>query len=118
MMQGARNPTAAWTACPGPPPSSNAGKIINKIKGFPAQHRVKVFRVVLPTQRSDVEVVQDVCGFRWKVEQFHRETKLLTGLEAASAAMAAGQTPQACAHLASAIRLAQAAGQLLTSFPS
>jgi hypothetical protein len=67
------------------------GKMI-KIKGFPAQHKVKVFRVVLSTQRTDyvvtneiaqdnVEVVQDVCGFRWKVEQFHRETKQLTGLE-------------------------------------
>ena len=42
---------------------------------------MKVFRVVLSTQRTDVEVVQDVCGFRWKVEQFHRETKQLTGLE-------------------------------------
>jgi hypothetical protein len=27
------------------------------------------------------KVVQGVCGFRWKVEQFHRETKQLTGLE-------------------------------------
>jgi hypothetical protein len=63
-----------------------------KIKGFPAKHKVKVFRVVLSTQRTDyivtneiaqgdVEVVQDVCGFRWKVEQFHRETKQLTGIE-------------------------------------
>ena len=63
-----------------------------KIKGFPAEHKVKVFRVVLSTQRTDyvvtnemaqdnVEVVQDVCGFRWKVEQFHRETKQLTGIE-------------------------------------
>jgi hypothetical protein len=63
-----------------------------KIKGFPAEHKVKVFRVVLSTQRTDyvvtnemaqnkVEVVQDVCGFRWKVEQFHRETKHLTGIE-------------------------------------
>ena len=26
MMQGARNPIAAWTACPGPPPSSNAAR--------------------------------------------------------------------------------------------
>jgi IS4 transposase len=53
---------------------------------------VKLFRVVLPTQRTDyivsnemeqdnVEVVQDVCGFRWKIEQFHRETKQLTGIE-------------------------------------
>jgi len=67
------------------------GKLI-KIKGFPGSHKVKLFRVVLSTQRTDyivtnemqqdnVEVVQDVCGFRWKVEQFHRETKQLTGIE-------------------------------------
>ncbi|NIV93809.1 transposase [candidate division KSB1 bacterium] len=67
------------------------GKLI-KIKGFPGSHKVKLFRVVLSTQRTDyivtnemkqdnVEVVQDVCDFRWKVEQFHRETKQLTGLE-------------------------------------
>ena len=67
------------------------GKLV-KIKGFPGSHKVKLFRVVLSTQRTDyivtnemeqdnVEVVQDVCGFRWKVEQFHRETKQLTGLE-------------------------------------
>lgn len=67
------------------------GKLI-KIKGFPGSHKVKLFRVALSTQRTDyivtnemeqdnVEVVQDVCGFRWKVEQFHRETKQLTGLE-------------------------------------
>lgn len=67
------------------------GKLI-KIKGFPAHHKVKVFRVVLSTQRTDyvvtndmqqdnVEVVQDVCAFRWKVEQFHRETKQLTGID-------------------------------------
>ena len=67
------------------------GKII-KIKGFPKEHKVKLFRVVLSTQRMDYVVtndmaqnntaaVQKVCGFRWKVEQFHRETKQLTGLE-------------------------------------
>lgn len=67
------------------------GKLV-KIKGFPGSHKVKLFRVVLSTQRTDyivtnemeqdnVEVVQDVCGFRWKIEQFHRETKQLTGLE-------------------------------------
>ncbi len=31
--------------------------------------------------QDNVEVVQDVCGFRWKIEQFHRETKQLTGIE-------------------------------------
>jgi hypothetical protein len=67
------------------------GKVI-KVNGFPAEHKVKVFRVVLSTQRTDyvvtnemaqdnVEVVHDLCGFRWKVEQFHRETKQLTGIE-------------------------------------
>ena len=67
------------------------GKLI-KVKGFPAEHKVKVFRVVLSTKRTDyvvineiaqnnAEVVQDVCGFRWKVEKFHRGTKQLTGLE-------------------------------------
>ena len=67
------------------------GKVI-KIKGFPAKHKVKIFRVVLSTKRTDyvvtnempqdnVEVVRDVCGFRWKVEEFHRETKQLTGIE-------------------------------------
>lgn len=76
----------AWTAI-----ERQHGKII-KIKGFPAQHQVKVFRVVLSTQRTDyvvtndiaqnhVKVVPEVCGFRWKVEQFHRDTKQLTGIE-------------------------------------
>ena len=63
-----------------------------KIKGFPKDHKVTLFRVVLSTQRTDyvvtndvaqaeVQAVQEVCGLRWKVEQFHRETKQVTGLE-------------------------------------
>jgi hypothetical protein len=67
------------------------GKVV-KIKGFPKDHKVKLFRVVLSTQRTDyvvtndlaqdnTPVVQEVCGLRWKIEQFHRETKQLTGLE-------------------------------------
>jgi len=63
-----------------------------KMRGFPAKHKVKVFRVVLSTRRTDyivtndmgqdnVEVVRDVCGFRRRIEQFHRETKQVTGLE-------------------------------------
>ena len=67
------------------------GKLI-KLKGFPKDHKVKLFRVVLSTQRTDyvvtndlaqddVQAVREVCGVRWKVEQFHRETKQVTGLE-------------------------------------
>ena len=67
------------------------GKVI-KIKGFPGSHKVKLFRVALSTQRTDyivtndmaqddTQAVQEVCSFRWKVEQFHRETQQVTGLE-------------------------------------
>lgn len=75
-----------WT-----PEEQAQGKVV-KIKGFPKEHKVKLFRVVLSTQRTDYIVtndmsqndttaVQEVCGWRWKVEQFHRETKQVTGLE-------------------------------------
>lgn len=76
----------AWTKT-----EKQHGKLI-KIKGFPGNHKVKLFRVVLSTKRTDdvatndmaqddTQAVQEVCSFRWKVEQFHRETKQLTGLE-------------------------------------
>jgi len=67
------------------------GKLL-KIKGFPKDYKVKLFRVVAskdrtewmvtndPTQNS-VQDVQDVCALRWKIEQFHREIKQLTGVE-------------------------------------
>jgi hypothetical protein len=75
-----------WTAS-----EQQQGKLI-KIKDFPKGHRVKLFRLVLSTQRTDFVVTndiaqddsqatQEVCGLRWKIEQFHRETKQLTGLE-------------------------------------
>lgn len=67
------------------------GKLI-KIKGFPKNHKVKLFRVAHSTKRTDyvvtndieqdtTQAVREVCSFRWKVEQFHRETKQLAGLE-------------------------------------
>lgn len=77
--------TLAWTEA-----EQQHGKPV-KIKGFPGASKVKLFRVVLSTQRTDyvvtndvaqdnTQVVQEVCGFRWTVEQFHRETKQLTGI--------------------------------------
>jgi hypothetical protein len=67
------------------------GKII-KIKGFPKNHKVKLFRVVVSTNRTDwivtndlaqnsLDATQEVCRMRWKIEQFHRELKQLTGVE-------------------------------------
>lgn len=69
----------------------HAGKRI-KIRGFPKNHKVKLFRVASSTGRTayvvtndlaqnDTSVVQQACNWRWKIEQFHREAKQLTGLE-------------------------------------
>lgn len=63
-----------------------------KIKGFPREHKVQCFRVAVTTNRTDyvvtndlaqdsTEAAQEACGFRWKIEQLHREGKQLTGLE-------------------------------------
>lgn len=54
------------------------GKII-KIKGFPANKKVKLFRVTVSTNRTDsvatndlsqssTDVVQEVCKIRWRIE--------------------------------------------------
>ena len=63
-----------------------------KIKGFPKDHKVQLFRVEVSTHRTDYVVTNDqaqdsteathqVGGFRWKIEQLHRESKQVTGLE-------------------------------------
>ena len=68
------------------------GKTI-KIKGFPEMHKVKLFRVMVSTPRTDWVVTndlsqdsssgtQEVWGWRWKIGQFHREAKQLTGSKA------------------------------------
>jgi hypothetical protein len=68
------------------------GKII-KIKGFPHDKKVKLFRIIVSTDKTEfiatndktqdsTDAVQQVCGIRWKIEQFHREIKQLTGVEA------------------------------------
>ena len=62
-----------------------------KLNKFPKNHKVKVFRVASSRRteyvatndlcQSDVSVTQKVCALRWKIEEFHREAKQLTGLE-------------------------------------
>ena len=68
------------------------GKLI-KIKGFPKEHKVKLLRVVVHSRRTEwivtndllsqdsVHEAQKVRGVRWKIEEFHREIKQLTGIE-------------------------------------
>jgi len=67
------------------------GKLI-KVKGFPKDHKVRLFRVVVHSRRTEWIVTNDPArdsvqdarkarGLRWKIEEFHREAKQLTGIE-------------------------------------
>ena len=67
------------------------GKVI-KIKKFPKNHKVKLFRVAVSTNRTEYIISNDMsqdstddtrkeCAIRWKIEEFHREIKQLTGIE-------------------------------------
>jgi hypothetical protein len=76
----------SWTPC-----ELDSGKVI-KIKTFSKFKKVKLFRVILSTNKteylatidltqSDTNDVQKVCAIRWKIEEFHAEIKQLTGIE-------------------------------------
>lgn len=67
------------------------GKVL-KIHGFPTDYKVRLFRVVLSSQRTEYVVTNDstqdstqgarkVCAVRWKIEEYHREIKQLTGIQ-------------------------------------
>ena len=68
-----------------------SGKII-KIKGFPLCKKVKIFWATVSANRTEYIVTNDLTQSskddvefesqtRWKIEEFHREIKQLTGLE-------------------------------------
>jgi hypothetical protein len=68
-----------------------SGKTVHLHK-FPKGHQLKLFRLVLSSQRTDYVVTNDLSqdstdatrqesAIRWKIEQFHREAKQVTGLE-------------------------------------
>ena len=98
------------------------GKTI-KIKGFLKDHKVRLFRVEVSTHRTDwvvtndpaqtsAEATQQACGFRWKIEQLHREGKQVTGLERCQCRKACIQ----CNHIGCAflvwVRLKHLAAQI------
>ena len=97
------------------------GKILH-IKDFPKDHQVKLFRLVLSTKRTDyiatndmaqdsTQVTQDGCGLRWKIEQFHRETKQTTGLEGCQCRLARIQRNHIACAILVWVRLKQVAQQ-------
>ncbi len=67
------------------------GKTV-KVKKFAQDTHLKLFRVVVTTDRTEYLVTNDLTqdstddaqkasGQRWKIEQFHREIKQITGIE-------------------------------------
>ena len=110
----------SWTA------SEAASGKRPKIRGFPKHHKVKVFRVASTHRtddvvtndlsQSDASVAQTACAWRWKIEQFHREAKQLTGLEKCQCRLARiVRNHVACAFLVwgRLMRKAQETGQTL-----
>lgn len=86
----------SWTA-----QEMDHGKLI-KINGFPRDYKVKLFRVVVTTDRTDWVVTNDLsqastddtkkrCAVRWKIEQYHREVKQTLGIEKCQCRLARAQ---------------------------
>ncbi len=101
------------------------GKTLH-IKDFPKGHQVKVFRLVLSPKRTDyiatndmaqdsTQATQEVCGLRWKIEQFHREGKQTTGLEACQCRLARIQRNHIACAILVWVRLKQVAQEAATT---
>ena len=67
------------------------GKLI-KLNKFPRDKKVKLFRVTVSNNRTEYVATNDLtqsstdevkvkCKIRWKIEEYHREIKQLTGIE-------------------------------------
>ncbi len=77
------------------------GKLL-KVRGMPKDSKVKLFRVLVATHRTDYLVTNELgqddtaaaeqeSNVRWLIEQFHREAKQLTGLQACQCRLARSQ---------------------------
>ncbi len=96
--------TLTWTTH-----DEQQGKLV-KVKGFAQATYLKLFRVVVSPDRTDYIVTNDVTqsdtdeaqqesGHRWKVEQFHREEKQVTGLERCQCRLNRSQRNHLCASM-------------------
>lgn len=72
--------------------SNQKGKMV-RLKDFPSAKYVKLFKIIVSTDRTDYivtndmtindpDVIEYVNGMRWNIESFHREIKQTTGIEA------------------------------------
>ena len=97
------------------------GKIL-KVKGMPKDCKLKLFRVLVSTHRTDYLVTNEVeprdtaaaeheSSVRWTIEQFHRERKQLTGVQACQCRLARSQRNHIALAVRAWTRLKQAAYQ-------
>lgn len=81
-----------------------------KLRGFPGSFRLRLFRVVVSTDRTEYVVTNDLTHNstddaqeesrrRWKIEQLHREAKQLTGIEKCQARLDRSQRNHICLAL-------------------
>jgi hypothetical protein len=89
--------TLAWTE-----EEVDSGKQVH-LREFPQGLDLKLFRIAVSTDGTelivtnddspslDAEAVREAQGFRWKVEQFHRELKGVTGVDACQCRKARSQ---------------------------
>ena len=100
--------TLTWTTL-----EEQQGKLV-KVKGFAQDTYLKLFRVVVSTDRTDYIVTNDVTqsdtddaqkesGHRWKVEQFHREEKQVTGIQRCQCRLNRSQRNHLCASMLLAV---------------
>ena len=85
------------------------GKVV-KVKGLAKTFYLKLFRVIVSTDKTDfivtndltqdnIEAAQQESSQRWNIEQFHREAKQLTGLEHCQCRLNRSQRNHICASL-------------------
>jgi len=96
------------------------------LKQFPKGHQVKLFRIVLSTQRTEYVVTNDITQdsasatreetrIRWKIEEFHRQLKQISGIEACQCRKQRAQRNHVLCAMLVWVRLTQVAQQRHTN---
>ena len=93
-----------------------------KVKGMPKKCKLKLFHVLVSTRQTGYLVTNEVeprdtaaaeqeSSVRWTIEQFHRERKQLTGVQACQCRRARSQRNHIALNVRAWTRLKQAAYQ-------
>lgn len=103
----------------------STGRLVH-LKQFPKGHHVKLFRIAVSTHRTDYVVTNDITQdsasatheetrIRWKIEEFHRQLKQISGIEACQCRKQRAQRNHILCAMLVWVRLAQVAQQQHTN---